>query len=143
MTGVHVLPESEVLNAYGFMSPNVCRSKVAYAVASSQCPGSTLETQAFFGRPAMLATTFVHDLPPSRVACTLPSSVPTQITLLFFGDSAMAKIVVCISAEELSTVTPPDCSCFCFSGSFVVRSGEMRSHVWPWSFERNRNCEPR
>src|SRR5207237_7930183 len=67
MTGVHVLPESEVLYAYGFMSPNVCRSKVAYAVASSKCPGSTLETQAFFGRPAMLATTFVHLLPPSRL----------------------------------------------------------------------------
>src|SRR3954453_2264837 len=143
MTGVHVLPKSEVLYAYGFMSPNVCRSKVAYAVASSQCPGSTLETQAFFGRPEMLATTFVHVLPASRVTWTFPSSGPTQITLVFFGDSAMAQIVVCISAEELSTVTPPDCSCFCFAGSFVVRSPEMRSHVWPWSFDLKRNCDPR
>src|SRR5437899_399116 len=55
------------------------------------------------------------------------------------GDSQMAKIVVCISADELSTVTPPDCSCFCFSGSFVVKSGEILSHFWPWSWERNRN----
>ena len=52
-------------------------------------------------------------------------------------------MVVCISADELSTVTPPDCSCFCFSGSFVDRSGEMRSHESPRSRERKRNCEPR
>ena len=89
------------------------------------------ETQAFPGMPTTFPTTLLHDLPPSPEICTLPSSVPAQITFEFFGDSEMAKIVVCISAEELSTVTPPDCSCFCFSGSLVVRSGEMRSHVSP------------
>ena len=57
--------------------------------------------------------------------------MPAQTTIESFGDSPIAKIVVCISADELSTVTPPDCSCFCLSGSFVVRSGEMRSHVCP------------
>src|SRR6266566_3597138 len=45
-------------------------------------------------------------------------------------------MVVCSSAEELSTVTPPDSSCFCFSLSLVVRSGEMRSQVLPRSRER-------
>src|SRR6059036_3272674 len=99
-------------------------------------------TQAFFGRPLMLAVRFFQFLPPSRVTCTLPSSVPTQIRFGFFGDSQIEKIVVCISAEELSTVIPPDCSCFCFSGSFVVRSGEMRSQVSPRLRDRNRNCEP-
>jgi hypothetical protein len=39
--------------------------------------------------PRTLATTFFHVLPPSRVTCTLPSSVPTQTTEAFFGDSAM------------------------------------------------------
>src|SRR5205085_5660094 len=52
-------------------------------------------------------------------------------------------MVVCVSASELSTVTPPDSSCFCFSGSFVVRSGEMRSHDWPPLGDRYRYCEPR
>src|SRR6266571_1700603 len=99
-------------------------------------------TQAFLGSPLILPTTFFQVLPPSRVSCTLPSSVPTQIKFGFFGESEIAKIVVCISAEELSTVTPPDCSCFCFSGSLVVRSGEIRSQVWPWSRERNKNCAP-
>jgi hypothetical protein len=32
---------------------------------------------------------------------------------------------------------PPDSSCFCFSGSFVDRSGEMRSQLSPRSRERN------
>ncbi len=85
----------------------------------------------------------VHVLPASRVSCKLPSSVPTQMVFAFFGDSLIEKIVVCISADELSTVTPPDCSCFCFSGSFVVRSGEMRSQVSPRSLDRNKNCAPR
>ena len=43
------------------------------------------------------------------MTCTLPSSVPTQIRFGFFGDSQIEKIVVCISADELSTVMPPDC----------------------------------
>jgi hypothetical protein len=49
---------------------------------------------------------------------------------------------VCISAAELSTVIPPDCSCFCFSGSFVVRSGEIRFHDCPPSFVTKRNWAP-
>src|SRR6266699_3619456 len=100
-------------------------------------------TQAFLGSPLILPTTFFQVLPPSRVSCTLPSSVPTQIKFGFFGESEIAKIVVCISAEELSTVTPPDCSCFCFSGSLVVRSPDILFHVCPWSFDWNRNCDPR
>ena len=37
----------------------------------------------FFG------TKFFHDLPPSFVSCTLPSSVPTHTSSGFFGDSLM------------------------------------------------------
>ena len=36
-----------------------------------------------------LPMTLVQVLPPSRVICTLPSSVPTQMTFGFFGDSAI------------------------------------------------------
>ena len=46
------------------------------------------------GTPFTFATVFVQVLPPSRVTCTLPSSVPTQITFGFFGDSEMVMIVV-------------------------------------------------
>src|SRR5580765_4273932 len=98
-------------------------------VPLAKWPGSTVVTHAFLGSPFTLPTTFVHETPPFCVTCKLPSSVPAHMTLGDRGDSPIAKIVVCISALELSTVTPPDCSCFCFSGSFVVRSGEMRSHV--------------
>src|SRR5436190_17121480 len=124
------------------MSPNVCRSKVANAVPASKWPASTEETHAFLGKSLILPITFLQVLPPSRVNCKLPSSVPTQIKFESFGDSQMEKIVVCISADELSTVIPPDSSCFCFSGSLVVRSGEMRCQLSPRSRERKRNCAP-
>src|SRR6266705_2033245 len=124
------------------MSPNVCASKVANAVPSLKCPASIEVTHAFLGRPLILLTTFFQVLPPSRVTCMLPSSVPTQIRFGFFGDSQIEKIVVCISAEELSTVMPPDSSCFCFSGSLVVRSGEILSQLCPWSRDRNKYWAP-
>src|SRR3954464_4355909 len=124
------------------MSPNVCRSKHAYAVAGSCRLASIQLTQDALGNPVTLPTTLFQVLPASRVSCTLPSSVPTQIVFGSLGDSAIEKMVVCISADELSTVTPPDCSCFCLSGSLVVRSGEMRSQLSPRSRDRNRNCAP-
>ncbi len=52
-------------------------------------------------------------------------------------------MVVWFSAVELSIVSPPDCACFCFSGSLVVRSGLIRSHVSPRSRVRYRYCAPR
>jgi hypothetical protein len=40
-----------------------------------------------FGAPARITfgATFVHVLPPSRVSCTFPSSVPAQTTFGSFG----------------------------------------------------------
>ena len=40
-----------------------------------------VDTQVPEGRPGIFFATFVQCLPPSRVIWTLPSSVPTQITL--------------------------------------------------------------
>src|SRR5438477_11366907 len=99
------------------MSPNVCASKVANAVPSLKRPASIEVTHVFLGRPLILLTTFFQVLPPSRVTCTLPSSVPPQIRFGFYGDSQLEKIVVCIPAEDLSTGSPPDCSCSCSSVS--------------------------
>ncbi len=124
------------------MSPNVWRSNVAYAVPLSWRLAAIELTHDALGSPATLAVKSVQLFPPSRVSCTLPSSVPTQTMFASSGDSLMEKMVVCISADELSTVMPPDCSCFCFSGSLLVRSGEMRSQVSPRSRERKRNCAP-
>src|SRR6516165_2825773 len=113
------------------MSPYMWRSRVAYAVPSAKRPASTQETHGALPAPLTLDAVLVHVLPPSRVICRLPSSVPTQMSLPLRGDSEMEYTVVFISAAELSTVMPPDSSCFCFSGSLVVRSGEMRSQDWP------------
>ena len=38
--------------------------------------------------------TFCHVLPPSRVTCTRPSSVPTQISCESLGLGATVKIVL-------------------------------------------------
>ena len=74
--------------------------------------------------------TLLHVLPPSRVTCTLPSSVPTQMTFESSGDGAIVMIVQWNSAAVLSTtIGPPELSCF--FGSFVVRSGEMTCHDMP------------
>ena len=43
---------------------------------------------ANFATPT-LPTTFVQVLPPSRVICKFPSSVPTQMICPFLGDSLM------------------------------------------------------
>ena len=59
----------------------------------------------------MFPVTLVQLAPPSRVICTLPSSVPTHRTSALRGDSAIEKIVVLFSAVELSIVRPPDSFC--------------------------------
>src|SRR5207248_10659666 len=102
-----------------------------------------LLTQVFGGRPGTFFTRLFQVLPPSRVSCRFPSSVPAQITLASLGDSLMAKMVSYFSASELSMVTPPDSSCFSHAGFLVVRSGEMRSQESPWLVDRKRNCPPR
>ena len=83
--------------------------------------------QEFAGNPLMFLITFFHVLPPSRVICRLPSSVPIQITPGVMGDSAIARIVQWNSAAVLSvTISPPD-DC-CFDLSLVVRSGLITVH---------------
>ena len=93
-SAAHAFPPSVVLKTYVFMSPVRWPSKVAYAMFSSAFDASTPETQVRLGSPGTLATTFVQFLPPSRVTCRLPSSVPTQTTFGFFGDSLMVMMVV-------------------------------------------------
>src|SRR5438477_5406557 len=100
------------------------------------------DTQVQRGRPATFFATLVQLFPPSRVTCTLPSSVPTQIRSAFFGDSQIVKRVQWFSALELSTERPPDSPCLSLAGSWVLRSGEMRSQLSPRSRERNRNWAP-
>ena len=69
------------------MSPNVWRSNATYAVPASKLPACTHDTHECSGTPLTLRTTLLQLLPPSRVSCTLPSSVPTQMRPACFGDS--------------------------------------------------------
>ncbi len=74
----------------------------------------------------------VQVAPPSRVTCTLPSSVPTQMTSGSIGDWEIEVVEPCVSAPELSGVRPP-LSPSTFSGSSLERSGLMIDHVSPLS----------
>src|SRR5437588_12942086 len=101
-----------------------------YAVPTSLGLASTVGIHAFGVRPWTFLITLVQVFPPSRVTCTLPSSVPTHITFESSGDGAIVRMVQWNSAAVLSTTTsPPDD--FCLFLSFVVRSGLMTSHDWP------------
>src|SRR2546426_12433781 len=89
------------------------------------------------GIPLTFGVRFAHWAPPSRVRCTNPSSLPTQMSPSSRGDSATAKIVSYHSTPVLSPVIgPPDH--FCFDLSLRVRSGLIAFHDWPPSSVLNR-----
>src|SRR5437016_13165082 len=108
------------------MSPNVWRSKAAYAVPASCRPASTQLTHESGGSPFTFRARLVQLFPPSRVSWRLPSSVPTQMTSGSKRDSLHEYVVGCSSAEEVSTVSPPDCYSFRYSWQRRVRSGDVR-----------------
>src|SRR5690606_11611744 len=85
--------------------------------------------------------TFVQFAPPSRVTCTRPSSEPTQIVPASWYDGAMVKITAYVSTPVWSFVMGPPDGPIVF-GSCRVRSGLMRSQVWPSFVVFHRCCEP-
>ncbi len=137
-----VRPRSSVANTCGARSPDRCPSAVAKAARRSCGEASTQLIQVPVGRPGRFAATLVHRRPSSAVTCRLPSSVPTHTVFASRGDSLIVKTVQWFSAVVLSSVRPPDCSCFSLAGSFVVRSPDRRRQVSPRSVERCTYCEP-
>src|SRR5579862_8379480 len=74
--------------------------------------------------------TLVHLAPPSIVTWRLPSSVPAQMTLRSFGESARAVIVPCGPAVTPLAYLPA------FAGTSQrcrARSGLMRFQLCPLS----------
>ncbi len=67
-----------------------------------------LRTEPHAGRFGRFFVTFVHVFPPSRVSCTSPSFVPTQINPFSLGDSAMPNTTPAYSTPMLSPVSPPE-----------------------------------
>src|SRR5947209_5070920 len=85
--------------------------------------------------------TVLHVLPPSFVTLTTPSSLPVQITLVVRLDGAIEKITAYTSGPFMSRVIgPPDGPMVL--GSWRVRSGLMRSQLWPPFVVLHRCCEP-
>ena len=75
-------------------------------------------------------------LPPSRVTCTRPSSVPIQIRPALSGEGPIAEI-----AAQSRLVLPSGRGRIGRSGR-TVRSGLMRRQLSPPSEVSRRNCAP-
>ena len=88
------------------------------AVPASYGDANTRLTQRSTGAPAAASAGVmsVHVAPASRVSCTLPSSVPTQMTPAVTGDSDSVEIV------QYGVLGKP-----IFDLSLVVRSGLIAS----------------
>src|SRR5262245_16725481 len=132
LMAVHVLPKSVVLNRYGLKSSLRNPFFDTNAVPASKVDAYTRLTQRSAGAPPVVnaGVTSVHAPPWFCVNWTLPSSVPTQMVPGLSGDSAIVVIV------QNGTFLPV------FSGSFVVRSGLISSHVSPWLSDRKRTWAP-
>src|SRR5258708_14687338 len=88
-----------------------------------------LSTVPHSGKPGRFLVTLLQFFPPSRVTCTCPSFVPTQISPASFGDSVNAKITPAYSTPMLSGVSPPAISCRLLS--FRAKSGLIICHLFP------------
>src|SRR5215471_1436870 len=109
---VHVAPKSVVRYRYARKSSWRRRVLVTYAVPAANFDAYTRDTQPSAGP----GETSDQCAPASCVTCALPSSVPTQMTPACAGDSEMVVMVQ-------NWIDPR--GTLIFSGSLVVRSGEM------------------
>src|SRR6202030_2711257 len=87
---------------------------------------STVPHSGKFGR---FFVTLLQLFPPSRVTCTCPSLVPTQIRPASLDDSVRAKSTPAYSTPMLSGVSPPEICCRLLS--LRVRSGLMICQLLP------------
>src|SRR5437870_8106114 len=93
-------------------------------------------------RPGKRPDTLLHVFPPSRVPCTSPSSVPTQITVESVGARLTVRIVLYVSAPEMSySIAPPLVTCLDLS--LRVRSGLILAQCSPPSAVLNTTLPPR
>src|SRR5262249_35273991 len=107
---------------------------------------TTRLTYVPFGTPFTLSATFFHVLPPSRVTCRLPSSVPAHSRSLFVGDSLTvvmhghACTPSCRDSVYLSGTRPM--IDFLSRSSPLVRSLPRRAQESPRSVDLKRKLPP-
>src|SRR4051812_35160093 len=135
---VHVLPMSCVRKMYGALSSSRNRLTATYAVAESNAPASMMLTRPRSGMS--LGVTLAQVFPPSLVTLMMPSSEPAQRTFVVRLDGASAKTVAYTSGPFMSRVIGPPDGPIVF-GSWRVRSGLMRSQLWPPLVVLNTCCD--
>src|SRR5258708_13036704 len=99
-----------------------------------------LSTVPHSGKPGRFFVTLLQFFPPSRVTCTCPSLVPTQIRPASLGDSVSAKITPAYSTPMLSGVSPPEICWWLLSLRF--RSALLIRQLLPPSVVASTNCPP-
>src|SRR5688500_15182740 len=106
-------------------------------------PASNADASIWLTRPSSGipgGVTLAQLRPPFRVMCTSPSSDPVQMTLASRFDGPTAKIVAYTSGPFMSPVIgPPECPIV--FGSWRVRSGLIRSQLWPPLVVFQRCCD--
>src|SRR6185437_8894237 len=111
-----------------------------YAMPASNGDTPTWYTRPSSGRPFTFGLTLVHVRPPSFVTCTLPSSVPNQITFVSVG--VIVRMVLYVSAPLMSySIFPPLVTCLLLS--FRVTSGLSSDQCKPPSVLLNNTLPPR
>src|SRR3954452_14521630 len=92
--------------------------------------------QLFGGRPGRFLPTSVKVMPPSRLTCRLPSSVPAQTTPGITGDSEIEMIVLYDTTPSFfeSWVTVPGTPIIAtvLRSTFFVRASVLATQVSPW-----------
>src|SRR5689334_24961802 len=112
-----------------------------WAVPASNGDTPTWYTRPSSGSPFALGRTLVHVFPPSFVTWTLPSSVPNQITFVSVGAMVIDRMVLYVSAPEMSYSTrPPLVTCLVFS--LRVTSGLTSDQCVPPSVVLNSTLPP-
>src|SRR5512143_3791152 len=123
----------------------MCGCRSVDRIAANDVPASWCEASMTLTLPGALVggVTFVHVLPPSRVTCTRPVLVPTQITapLPATGDGASAVI----EPPGAGAPTPVAAPAGAATGGAPLgraRSGLIARHVRAPSLDASTYCAP-
>src|SRR5512143_1532875 len=123
---------------YGALSSSSGRLTATYALAESNADASMMLTRPKSGMS--FGVTLLHVLPPSFVTLMMPSSEPVQMTFVVRLDGPRAKMTAYTSGPFMSRVIGPPDGPIVF-GSWRVRSGLMRSQLWPPFVVLNKCCD--
>ena len=125
---------------------DVRRAGIEVRRVDARDPERVVPESAPCGSPARFLPTSVNVRPPSRLTCTLPSSVPAQTTPGMNGDSETAMIVLYCempSFFENCALSPPTPITVTLQRSICLVRSALCTHDVPRSYDLNSRLPPR